>query len=269
MYKVPRKDRTIKAICRMLKAWAIAIGENLRLPEEIVAEVFLELRGCRDIEGIRKVLVKEDRKWLRDELQVLLEDEKFLCYAISENPHITHEDKTLLWEKLPAMKAMVAIPTKVIGSWDPKRIDRSGNFDEAFRLIKEGKATLERISEIVREQYELTKHFFEDVKCSKKNNIYNFWNNAVMKALRQLKRKTINKLIAEEIDEVLAKLKGNRSMQGITSALHGKSALIWHLQTLHEDYSLVELLLQERTNTQMMKSLIDTYPEVLKKLLEI
>jgi hypothetical protein len=100
MYKVPRKDRTIKAICRMLKAWAIAIGENLRLPEEIVAEVFLELRGCRDIEGIRKVLVKEDRKWLRDELQVLLEDEKFLCYAISENPHITHEDKTLLWEKL-------------------------------------------------------------------------------------------------------------------------------------------------------------------------
>lgn len=155
-----------------------------------------------------------------------------------------------------------------MGSWDPKRIDRSGNFDEALKMISSGKATLERLTEVVNNQYELTKHLFDEVKCSKKNNIYNFWNNAVMKALRQLKKQTINKLLAKEAEDALAKLKGNRSLQGIITAIQDQTTLKCHLQSLHESFRLVELLLQERTNTQMMKSLLDTYSTVVKKLLD-
>lgn len=49
---------------------------------------------------------------------------------------------------------------------------------------------------MVNEKYEQTKHLFDSVKCSKKNNIYNFWNNVVVKALIQLKQRTVNMLLA-------------------------------------------------------------------------
>lgn len=65
-YKAPRNDRIIKVIRRMLKVWVVAIGEYLNRRPEDVLEVLSELKNCKDIEGIRRVMAKEGRKWLLD-----------------------------------------------------------------------------------------------------------------------------------------------------------------------------------------------------------